>query len=545
MAQSAKIKVVDIFAGPGGLGEGFSSFLVGNKAPFKIVLSAEKDPIAHKTLTLRAFFRRFKSPASVPEAYYQIVRGEIGPEDLEGHLAEEWKEAGKEALLLELGPESARLHKEIRARISTDKEPWVLVGGPPCQAYSLAGRSRNKGKKGYVAEDDARHYLYKEYLQILSDFAPPVFIMENVKGILTAEVAGKRMFPTILQDLHDPRRALGGRSQAIYDIYPLSADAMQDAYVTGESEKALDRFLVRAEDLGIPQARHRVILLGVKRDHGLKKPKPMQRRAQVSIGEVIRDLPKLRSGLSKGDSDEKWLAAVDQQKSKVLEALSGRQDLEEVRYAVMDTQFLSEAPRSSGRKPDGRSHIKYADWYHDGRLNGTLNHSARGHMPSDLGRYLYCAAFAKVMNGRSPTTRKEDFPLKLKANHKNWSSGKFANRFKVQSEELPSSTIVSHISKDGHYFIHPDTGQCRSFTVREAARAQTFPDNYFFMGGRTDQYHQVGNAVPPLLARMIAEVVYGCMKETSAGTAKVRRRKRRAKKRRYGQKNGGGHNAGA
>lgn len=512
------IKVVDIFAGPGGLGEGFSSFRSGKEKPFSIVLSAEKDPVAHKTLTLRAFFRRFRTPRKVPEEYYQIVRGELSPADLRGELAHDWREAEKEALLLELGPESDRLHKEIKARIKRD-DPWVLVGGPPCQAYSLAGRSRNKGKKDYVAEKDIRHYLYREYLQILFESAPPLFIMENVKGILTAAVSGERMFPKILEDLHDPGKALGNRSRAIYDIYPLSADATRGAYVRGESERGLDRFLVRAEDLGIPQARHRVILLGVKRGCGLKMPKAMERADAAAIGEVIRDLPKLRSGLSKGDSDKRWLDAVEDQRWKVIDALAAREDLQDVRDVVMGTQFLNDVPRESTKKPDGRSHIKYADWYLDDRLKATLNHDSRGHMPSDLGRYLYCAAFARVREGKSPTTRKEDFPIKLKAKHKNWGTGKFANRFKVQAENLPSSTVVSHISKDGHYFIHPDPAQCRSFTVREAARAQTFPDNYYFMGGRTDQYHQVGNAVPPLLARKIAEVVWGCMK----GTVRKRR----------------------
>lgn len=511
------IKVVDIFAGPGGLGEGFSSFKSGNYSPFKIVLSAEKDAIAHKTLTLRAFFRRYKSAKDVPEEYYQIVRGEITPQALKGEHADQWKEAEKEALLLELGPESERLHKQIKARIKTKDEPWVLVGGPPCQAYSLAGRVKNKRIAGYVPEEDDRHYLYREYLKILAAFAPPVFIMENVKGILTSTVGGKRMFPAILQDLHEPGQALGQPSKVIYDIYPLSADAARGAYEQGEPESGLDRFLVRSEDLGIPQARHRVILLGIKRGGGLTKPKPMTRAATVSVGAVIRDLPKLRSGLSKGDSDENWLKTVEQQRQKVLDILSDRPDLEEVRYSVMDTQFLEHAPRMSSKKPDGRSPIQYADWYHDSRLKVTLNHESRGHMPSDLGRYLYCAAFAQVTKGRSPTTKKEDFPARLKSKHKNWDSGKFANRFKVQSADFPSSTVVSHISKDGHYFIHYDPAQCRSFTVREAARAQTFPDNYFFMGGRTDQYHQVGNAVPPLLARKIAEVVWGCMKGVAGG----------------------------
>lgn len=127
-------------------------------------------------------------------------------------------------------------------------------------------------------------------------------------------------------------------------------------------------------------------------------------------------------------------------------------------------------------------------------------------MESDLKRYVYAAAFAKA-TGVSPKGH-EEFALKgLAPDHENWESGKFADRFRVQLKNRPSTTITSHIAKDGHYFIHYDPLQCRSLTVREAARLQTFPDDYFFQGNRTQQYHQVGNAVPPFLAGKIAEIV--------------------------------------
>ncbi len=504
------IGVVDIFAGPGGLGEGFSSLrMPGSDRPaFSIRVSAEKEVNAHRTLTLRAFYRRFARADDVPEDYYRIIRGEMRVEDLRGDNAREWLEATREALLLELGPESPRLHSEIQRRVMRG-EPWVLVGGPPCQAYSLVGRARNKGKTDYVPEEDHRHFLYREYLQILSRFSPPVFVMENVKGILTAKVGDRRMFPDILRDLHDPGRALYGRSNGIYDIYPLSADAAGGAYELGEPESGLSRFLVKAEELGIPQARHRVILLGIRRGLGLKTPSPLVGTDAVSVGRVIRDLPKIRSALSKGDSADAWLNEVERQRRNVLSALSRKRELHDVADVIRDVEFVADIERASRRAPDQRVSLAHADWYRDPRLGVTLNHDSRGHMASDLGRYMFCAAYCAEREGRSPSTN--EFPMALAADHRSWESGKFANRFRVQASGSPSATVVSHISKDGHYFIHPELAQCRSFTVREAARAQTFPDNYFFTGERTAQYVQVGNAVPPLLAKKIANIVVNCM----------------------------------
>jgi DNA (cytosine-5)-methyltransferase 1 len=129
-------------------------------------------------------------------------------------------------------------------------------------------------------------------------------------------------------------------------------------------------------------------------------------------------------------------------------------------------------------------------------------------MRSDLERYFFASAFA-ALQGKSPSA--EDYPAELAPAHENWSTGKFADRFRVQRWDAPSTTITSHISKDGHYFIHPDPLQCRSLTVREAARLQTVPDNYFFKGGRTAQYVQVGNAVPPLLAHHIGEALFSLL----------------------------------
>ena len=144
------------------------------------------------------------------------------------------------------------------------------------------------------------------------------------------------------------------------------------------------------------------------------------------------------------------------------------------------------------------------------KIGGILNHETRTHLKEDLARYLFSAIYLEK-KGDFPKLR--DYPDWLLPNHKNARGTKFADRFRTQRPEEPATTITSHISKDGHYFIHYDPEQCRSLTVREAARIQTFPDNYFFCGARTHQFHQVGNAVPPYLAYQIAKIVNNIFSE--------------------------------
>ena len=164
------------------------------------------------------------------------------------------------------------------------------------------------------------------------------------------------------------------------------------------------------------------------------------------------------------------------------------------------------------------------DWYCDGSIGGVCNHASRPHMHSDLYRYLFVASYARAF-GRSPELR--DFPPALLPKHKNVLDKEkqeyFDDRFRVQLIDKPATTITSHIAKDGHYYIHYDQTQCRSLTVREAARLQTFPDNYLFCGTRTEQYVQVGNAVPPLLAIQIAELVAHVLQRFAAANPAMNR----------------------
>ncbi|GLF13303.1 TPA: DNA cytosine methyltransferase [Pseudomonas aeruginosa] len=518
---SKPIQVVDLFAGPGGLGEGFTSSGEGKR--FEIVVSAEKDPKAWQTLRLRAFYRLLKryAPKHLDEYYSYCNQPGADEFSPSSPVAEKyWNEAAKEARCITLGSESGNktLDEALDEGLNKNR-PWILIGGPPCQAYSIVGRARNQAKADYRAEDDHRHFLYKEYLRIIRERQPTIFVMENVKGILSSKVNNERIFSNILKDLSDPGQALheGGIGKQ-YRIYSLVTGA---SFGPGENVDKIDprAFIIKAEDFGIPQARHRVILLGIATDSLPAKESHVRLKAgspKVSVGQVLENLPRLRSSLTKqADTADNWLTVVLEQLQHLCDQIDPLNQKMWGGFHELWREF-EEPPESPGSKRVSRSEAKddgltgnadLDDWYRDERLNYWLNHEVRGHMPSDLRRYLFAAVYARL-EGVSPKGHR-GFDLEgLAPDHKNWKTGKFSDRFRVQLKGSPATTITSHISKDGHYFIHYDPGQCRSLSVREAARIQTFPDSYFFQGNRTEQFHQVGNAVPPLLASKIADVVF-------------------------------------
>ena len=510
------VPVIDLFAGPGGLGEGFSS-LSGRK--FKIALSIENDPGAHRTLRLRAFYRQFNG--KVPEEYYDVLKGKMSDQDMfvkknkfNSHINRALEQAENEVRCLTLGREPAGNIDFIIKAALHGTEDWVLIGGPPCQAYSVAGRSRNMGIKDYKPEKDDRHFLYREYLRVISAHRPAVFIMENVKGLLSSSVKGELIFQQMLRDLRNPSQALAvGISGCRYRIHSISYETENQAFLPGMQDMDPHHYVVHCEKYGIPQARHRVILTGIREDlwdHELEK---LDITAEpVNMKEVLKDLPILRCGISKEeDSEEQWKKLISNSPLKKTHV----KEFEELtrKHCLLKMNRGAEFIKNSDFQrwvTSARMKKSLADWYKDSRLRGVCNSSTRAHIKEDIERYLFTSLYA-LKYGRSP--RLTDFPEKLLPNHKNAGSGNFNDRFRVQVADLPSTTITSHISKDGHYYIHPDPVQCRSLTVREAARLQTFPDNYFFCGYRTQQYTQVGNAVPPMLAIQIAEIIYNFLRK--------------------------------
>ncbi|NTV51217.1 MAG: DNA cytosine methyltransferase [Desulfobulbaceae bacterium] len=504
MSNRVSYPVIDLFAGPGGLGEGFAS-LINPKGirdyAFKTVLSIEKDSFAHATLQLRHFFREFQADL-VTEDYYRYLYDEISLTDLYQRNPREYESAQNTAWQCVLGEEpQENVKNRILKALNGDKN-WVLVGGPPCQAYSLVGRSRMMGLEKY--KDDPRHFLYKQYLQILANHKPPVFVMENVKGLLSSKVNGEYIVSHILRDLSSPERAISGKESNLkYKLYSLSESGLKNVDADPAS------FIVKAEQYGIPQARHRIFFVGIRSDINIV-PEILDKSGICTVKDVIGRMPILRSGLSKTDDSENlWKVLIeDIHHQRWFHDYKCDCHCDFIRLA----ELTISQQKSMIMKRNSTTYsipLTLENWFVDNRLKYLISHESRSHMKKDIYRYFFAALYAELTK-RSP--KLSDFPADLLPEHKNVELGRtgkmFSDRFRVQLPDTPSTTITSHISKDGHYFIHYDPLQSRSLTVREAARLQTFPDNYKFEGNRTAQYHQVGNAVPPLLANKIARIIF-------------------------------------
>ncbi len=448
MRRPNDLFTIDLFAGCGGLSEGFK------QAGFESIAQVEMDHWACDTLATRHLYYELKKRNKL-DLYNQYL---IGETDYNSILAshKRIREAIRHRVIqATLGKSSI---KNIRERIEDSrvyhKAPGfhVLLGGPPCQPYSLVGRSRDPNRMN----KDKRHYLYKYYLEILQSLQPDIFIYENVPGLFSARAAGKRIFLKLLEDF--------GNLSPAYDVMPPLEDV----------EENPSSYILNSSDFGVPQSRKRLIIIGYKK----------------SLARQIAEIKNIFANL-------KSYCKSRRKKYGLLTADDAIGDLPQLKHGVGSDRFYSSYDDSSVLK---EYQIKM-------RIDspGILNHNARKHMNSDLERYKFFIEHHK--NGNKAATLND---LKVERpdlipNHKHLD--KFIDRFKVQWWNRPSSTIMSHISKDGHYYIHPDIHQCRSFTVREAARCQSFPDNFFFEGPRTSQFMQVGNAVPPIMAKVIAKYI--------------------------------------
>lgn len=398
---------IDLYAGAGGLSEGFV------QQGFTPVAHVEMNKEACDTLRTRTAYHFLHEQQS--RLYYEYLKEKVTREELLNQLPEELKAC---VIHDAINSESKdRIFKQID-ELREGKEIDVIIGGPPCQAYSLVGRSRDP----HGMSKDKRNYLFRDYALFLKRFQPRFFVFENVLGLLTA---GNAKYFTEMKQLFQ---------EVGYNI----------------SWKVL-----KAEDYGVLQKRRRVIIIGHRGD----KPFDFPEIATLpNSWEVLRDL----------FSD--------------LPVLAPGQAMHIAPYKSCGSDYLTETGIRNG-------------W------DFVTQHIARPHNQQDL--EIYAIAIRKWLEeGRR--LKYPDIPERLQS-HKNKNA--FQDRFKVVNPEGYAHTMVAHIAKDGHYYIYPDLQQVRSLSLREAARIQSFPDNYFFEGGRTAAFTQIGNAVPPLMAKSIAQTL--------------------------------------
>lgn len=594
--SSKKIKVIDLFAGPGGLGEGFSN--CADDSPFEIAMSVEFEKHAHKTLTLRALYRKLNETERT-NYYLPYIQSKSESEkernfkNLTDSCSVKWAEAQYETMgephalgnperwrkikasepLAEDDFLPTKHEQAIMQRIdkikAEHKGPLIVIGGPPCQAYSVNGRNRIRAEKDYSPENDERFFLYQEYLKVLDRADPDIFVMENVEGILTARLAnGQLIFPKIKEELVMSDRRIRDEQ---YDIYSfVKAPSEKASQEHGPNYHKNSDYVITASDYGVPQNRKRVILLGIKHKHGPVESTLKILSSPPKTAELLSGLPTVRSGMSdESDNASTWLMNWNENKGELTDLLAKHRTAEEVAQQICQNKLFRKNPSRDKLLSMGgmvfNSEYKelrsfYIDAYEktlkelescnevvdlatdgDGKgnnlfcssvknktsftqrfkteypelyswinknIDGAVNHITRGHMKEDLKRYMFSASWSYAYREeKSPSPKSKDFPLALSPEHGNWHTGHHADRFRTVGSLTIPYTITSHLRKDGHAQIHYDISQNRSITVREAARIQTFPDDYYFEGSLGWQYQQVGNAVPPYLAVQIARLV--------------------------------------
>ena len=401
------LNYIDLFAGAGGLSEGFI------RAGFNPIAHVEMDPHACLTLKTRLAFHYLKSTGNI-DSYVSYLKKQISREEL-------YKLVPEPLISTVINEKiSGKTIGGIFGKIDTlleGRPVHLIIGGPPCQAYSIPGRAADhKGMKW-----DSRNFLYKQYARFLERYDPQVFLFENVPGLYSAN-KGK-----YLKSMTGCFENLG------YTV---------------------DHRILDAADFGVVQRRRRVILIGWKSGLKFQYPNFPKQGKNQTVGAVLYDLPTLKAGES----------------------------IDLAPYTQVASEYLLTAGIRNG-------------------LEFATQHIARPHNDADL--KIYKLAIRK-MESNDLRLRYNEVPGALRT-QKNTEA--FVDRFKVVRRDDVSHTVIAHISKDGHHYIHPDPAQLRSISVREAARIQSFPDDFYFEPFRTSAFKQIGNAVPPLMATVIAEAL--------------------------------------